>query len=183
MPLGLSAATKAALAGGVVRAVSLAEIILPAAQGGPARWTDGRIDVPYDGATWRADGTFVSATLPDAKSERSLRQMRLADPNLVWRTRLAAAGVAGNAVRLIAAVALPTGVLPVITYRGVTDSMAPEFDDEGGLLLVVQCASRFVKLDSQPRVSTSRAFQRALDATDSSMDGAHLARRFVRHKA
>ena len=178
MPLGLSEAAIMTLASGRVTLAAVAEIVF---SDGPARWTDGGHDIEWDGATWSKNNVLMSVTLPTQASRRGLRQMRLSDPKGDWAAKFDAEGEAGLKVRIVQVFKEPTGWTALSAYKGVTDQVARETED-GRLVTAVQCCSKFVKLDSQPRVSTSHDYASQFKG-DTSMEIAHQAQSFTWHKA
>ena len=179
--LDLPANVKAAAKGGFV-AWQLARVDLPEAQGGTQRWCDAGRAVTYDGEVWLPSDEYFAVTMPDKGSERGHRVLQIGDGNAVYYKRFKAAGVAGIPVRFATVMRLgPQEGYPLWTYKGVTSS-ADHQSPKGHPVLAVGTVGRFVKLDSQPRVSTGKAAQRAVDPTDTSMDSAAVALRAVRHK-
>ena len=190
MPLGLPRGIAAQLASGNFVATSVIKVAFAASQGGPRRWTTLGREIAFAGETYLPSQDFVSFNYPDQKLERDVRQLILSDHNGAWRRRLERSGAAGIPVEArqgIVLAARAAGMAagdfyPLITYKGVTDSFTVEFAADGFPTMAIQTASRFVKLDSQPRVSTAAAYQKSLDATDTSMDSSHVARRFKWYK-
>ena len=182
MPLGISQAMKDALATDAIEVAVLCKLSMPASAGGPRFFTDSGYPITYGGDTYAPSEDFLSATPPDRSKPRRLLQMVLNDDKAIWRTRFERSG---HAVPVeFRALLVTNGVNePLVTFKGIVDSFATGTESNGEPILTVVCTSLFVKLDSQPRNSTSRSFQRDVDSTDTSMDSSHIAYRAVRHKA
>ena len=163
------------------------ELVLPNSAGGTRWFTDSGHLVRYGGNVYMPSNDFLSATPPDKRKPRSLMQLVMNDKNAVWSKRFDLAG--NDAPITLRAVLVNENVNEALaTFPGVVDDYKSGRQPNGTPILLVGATLLFLKLDDQPRNSTSKSFQRDFatamgTAPDTSMDGSHLAFRAVRHKA